>query len=81
LPTFETLLDRAVGEAVKVEVRRTSDLWYCKTDPHQLETAILNLAINARDAMEDRGELVLSTANVRCARRRPRRTKRSPATM
>jgi PAS domain S-box-containing protein len=65
LPTFETLLDRAVGEAVKVEVRRTQHLWYCKTDPHQLETAILNLAINARDAMEDRGELVLSTANVK----------------
>jgi PAS domain S-box-containing protein len=64
LPTFETLLDRAVGEAVKVEVRRTSDLWYCKTDPHQLETAILNLAINARDAMEGRGDLVLSTLNV-----------------
>jgi PAS domain S-box-containing protein len=64
LPTFETLLDRAVGEGVKVEIRRTADLWYCRTDAHQLETAILNLAINARDAMEDRGELALSTSNV-----------------
>jgi len=64
LPTFETLLDRAVGEGVKVEIRRAPDLWYCKTDAHQLEAAILNLAINARDAMSGRGELVLSTANV-----------------
>ena len=63
LPTFEMLLDRAIGEAVKVEVRRTHDLWFCRTDPHQLETAILNLAINARDAMNDRGALVLSTRN------------------
>jgi len=63
LPTFETLLDRAIGEAVKVNVRRAADLWFCRTDPHQLETAILNLAINARDAMNDRGTLVLSTEN------------------
>ncbi len=64
LPNFETLLDRAVGEAVRVEVRRSQDLWYCKTDAHQLETAILNLAINARDAMDGRGSLILSTRNV-----------------
>jgi PAS domain S-box-containing protein len=63
LPTFETLLDRAVGEAVRVDVRRAADLWYCRTDPHQLETAILNLAINARDAMNDRGSLTLATRN------------------
>ena len=63
LPTFETLLDRAIGEAVTVDVQRTDDLWYCKTDPHQLETAILNLAINARDAMNERGALVLSSRN------------------
>ena len=63
LPTFEMLLDRAIGEAVKVEVRPTLGLWFCRTDPHQLETAILNLAINARDAMNDRGALVLSTRN------------------
>ncbi len=64
LPTFETLLDRAVGEGVRVDLRHTPDLWSCRTDPHQLETAILNLAINARDAMDGSGELVLATANV-----------------
>jgi PAS domain S-box-containing protein len=63
LPTFETLLDRAVGEAVEVEIRQAPDLWACKADFHQLETAILNVAINARDAMENRGRLILSTAN------------------
>jgi PAS domain S-box-containing protein len=67
LPTFETLLDRAIGEAVKVEVRRSDGLWFCMTDPHQLETAILNLAINARDAMNDRGSLILSTRNASVA--------------
>jgi PAS domain S-box-containing protein len=64
LPTFETLLDRAVGEAVKVEIHRSPGLWYCSTDAHQLETAILNLAINARDAMGDRGGMTLATSNV-----------------
>jgi signal transduction histidine kinase len=64
LPSFETLLDRAIGEAVKGEVNRARDLWHRQTDPHQLEMAILNLAINARDAMNERGELILSTANV-----------------
>jgi PAS domain S-box-containing protein len=67
LPTFETLLDRAIGEAVKVEVQRADHLWFCMTDPHQLETAILNLAINARDAMNNRGSLVLSTRNASVA--------------
>ena len=64
LPDFVTLLDRAVGESVVVEVRQSAGLWSCKTDAHQLETAILNLAINARDAMDGSGRLSLVTANV-----------------
>jgi len=51
VPAFGHLLDRAVGETVKVDFVRDRHLWVCQTDPHQLETAILNLAINARDAM------------------------------
>jgi PAS domain S-box-containing protein len=62
LDTFENLLDRAVGEAVTVDVCKAPELWYCRTDPHQLETAILNLAINARDAMPQGGSIRLSTA-------------------
>lgn len=65
IPTFEHLLDRAVGETVKMEFVEDRDLWECRTDPHQLETAILNLAINARDAMPKGGRLVIKTANRR----------------
>ncbi|MFI4980460.1 MAG: ATP-binding protein, partial [Nevskiales bacterium] len=55
----------ALGETVKVEIAPAVELWHCQTDPHQLETAILNLAINARDAMPDGGALTLATANRR----------------
>jgi signal transduction histidine kinase/CheY-like chemotaxis protein len=63
IPTFEHLLDRAVGEMVGVEIERGAGLWLCHTDPHQLETAIVNLAINARDAMPNGGTLTLATEN------------------
>jgi PAS domain S-box-containing protein len=63
LPTFETLLDRAVGETVTIDIEQAHQLWSCKVDPHQLETAILNLAINGRDAMNCSGTLRLATAN------------------
>ena len=63
VPTFEHLLDRAVGETVTIAIERAPALWSCRIDPHQLETAILNLAINARDAMPDGGTVTLATAN------------------
>ncbi|HEX4505819.1 MAG TPA: ATP-binding protein [Alphaproteobacteria bacterium] len=63
IPDFEHLLDRAVGEMVAVRIEVHQKLWHCSTDPHQLETAIVNLAINARDAMPNGGTLTLSTAN------------------
>jgi len=64
LPSFETLLDRAVGEAISVHIEQGDQLWRCGADPHQLEAAILNLAINSRDAMPHGGPLTLITANV-----------------
>ena len=63
IPDFEHLLDRAVGETVTVKIERAPKIWHCRTDPHQLETAILNLAINARDAMPAGGVLTIATAN------------------
>jgi PAS domain S-box-containing protein len=59
---FATLLSRALGETVSLELPQPARRWYCRSDPHQLETAILNLAINARDAMPHGGRLTILTS-------------------
>ena len=46
------LLDRTLGERIQVEVDLAADAWPIYVDPHQLENAIVNLAVNARDAMD-----------------------------
>src|SRR5215471_10878174 len=51
LAVSEGFLRRAAGEAIEVAFAGASDLWYCRVDPVQLEAAILNLVVNARDAM------------------------------
>ncbi|MGH6965214.1 MAG: response regulator [Phenylobacterium sp.] len=61
--SMEELLRRTLGEAVELEVVRAAGLWTTLCDPHQLESAILNLAINSRDAMPDGGKLTIETAN------------------
>jgi signal transduction histidine kinase/ActR/RegA family two-component response regulator len=61
------LLDRTLGEQVRVEVDLEFGTWPAYVDPHQLENAILNLAVNARDAMEGRGLMRISTENVKLA--------------
>lgn len=58
------LLHRTLGDAIRIETRPAAGLWRAMTDENQLESAILNLAINARDAMPEGGVVVLSTANV-----------------
>ncbi len=62
-PSFLQLIERAVSENITIETREAPGLWHCRTDPHQLETAVLNLAINARDAMPNGGVLTLATEN------------------
>ena len=62
-PSFLQLIERAVSEDIAIRTRTDEALWYCRTDPHQLQTAVLNLAINARDAMPDGGVLTLATEN------------------
>ncbi|WP_321858700.1 PAS domain S-box protein [Paraburkholderia tropica] len=60
---MDDLLRGALGEAVQVETVVASDLWNTLVDPHQVENVILNLAINARDAMKDGGKLTLELGN------------------
>jgi PAS domain S-box-containing protein len=57
------LLQRTLGETVRIETRLADDLWEIEADPHQLENAILNLAVNARDAMPGGGTLTIATTN------------------
>ena len=58
------ILRRTLGEQITVETVLSGSAWRAHADPNQLELAILNLAVNARDAMEDGGRLTLETANV-----------------
>ncbi len=60
---MEELVRRTVGPAVTVEVVGAGGLWATLVDPNQLENALLNLCINARDAMPDGGRLTIETGN------------------
>jgi PAS domain S-box-containing protein len=57
------LIRRTVGPSIKVEVVGAADLWTSEVDPNQLENALLNLCINARDAMPEGGSLMIETDN------------------
>ncbi len=57
------LLHRTLGETIDIEIVSAAGLWRTKVDPNQLENAILNLAVNARDAMPRGGKLTIETGN------------------
>jgi signal transduction histidine kinase/CheY-like chemotaxis protein len=61
------LIDRAIGERISVRTRFADDLWHVWADPTQFENAVLNLAVNARDAMEGAGDLTIQVDNVTLA--------------
>jgi signal transduction histidine kinase/ActR/RegA family two-component response regulator len=63
LASMEDLLRRTMGERIRVEVVLSAGLWTTLCDANQLESAILNLCINARDAMPDGGQLTLESSN------------------
>lgn len=63
LPAMSELLHRTLGETIEVEAVLPPRIWIVETDPNQLENAILNLAVNARDAMPDGGKLTIETQN------------------
>ncbi len=62
------LVRRTVGPAITLDVVTTPGLWVTLCDPNQLENALLNLCINARDAMPDGGRLTIETANATLGR-------------
>jgi PAS domain S-box-containing protein len=63
IASMDDLLRRTTGEHIEIELRLDAGLWLTLCDPNQLESAILNLAINARDAMPDGGRLTIETTN------------------
>ncbi len=61
---FTDLITRAIGSAIEVRLVLAKDLWTVIADATQFEMALLNLAVNARDAMPDGGKLVIRTSNI-----------------
>lgn len=59
-----TMLRRTLEESIKVDAVIALDMWKVRIDPHQLQNALLNLAVNARDAMPNGGELTIEGSNV-----------------
>lgn len=63
LTGMSDLIRRALGETIRIETVLAGGLWKTHADPSQIENAVLNLAVNARDAMGDDGKLTIETAN------------------
>ncbi|MEA2842247.1 MAG: hypothetical protein QOF41_3577 [Methylobacteriaceae bacterium] len=75
---LEELVRRTVGPSIEVEVVGAAGLWTALVDPNQLENALLNLCINARDAMPNGGRLTVETANKWLDERAARERELSP---
>jgi PAS domain S-box-containing protein len=64
LTAFNDLLQRTLGDSIEVRVVQLPDIWHVRVDAGQFENAILNLAINARDAMPQGGRLTVRSQNI-----------------
>jgi PAS domain S-box-containing protein len=60
---MDDLLHRTVGEHIEIRAQLAAELWAALADPNQIETALLNLILNARDAMPNGGHITIETAN------------------
>ncbi|HEY0149580.1 MAG TPA: ATP-binding protein [Allosphingosinicella sp.] len=58
------LIDRSIGERISVSTRFPDDVWHVRVDTNQLENAVLNMAVNARDAMDGQGQLSIRVENM-----------------
>ena len=67
LVQISALLQRTLGEQIAVEIRPADGLWPVVADPSQMDNAVLNLALNARDAMPGGGTITIEVANLRLA--------------
>ncbi len=67
LDEFTQVLTRTLGETISLDLQMADDLWPALVDSHQLENAVLNLTLNARDAMADEGHLIIEASNVALA--------------
>jgi PAS domain S-box-containing protein len=61
---MEALLHRTLGEDIRLDIQLAPELWPVKMDPTQIEQVVMNMAVNARDAMPRGGTLTIETANV-----------------
>lgn len=64
LQKLEPMIRRLIGEDVRLEIHSEPGLWYVRADPAQLEQVVMNLVVNARDAMPHGGDLTLSVGNL-----------------